>query len=155
YTFVEWVKDDRVVMEAFEGYWRKPATIKRVTFRTIPEVATRLAELKTGGVDLAVAVSPSDMPGLDADPNTKGLQTTSVQMMRLGPYPDRGGPLASVPVRQALNYAIDWDAIVKTILGGLGKRNTIIVPPEAFGSDPSIKPYPYDPARAKSLLAEG
>src|SRR5262249_15657454 len=95
------------------------------------------------------------VPGLDADPNTKSLQATCVQMMRFGPYPDKGGPLASVPVRQALNYAIDWDSIVKTILGGLGKRDTIIVPPEAFGSDPSIKPYPFDLAKAKSLLAEG
>jgi peptide/nickel transport system substrate-binding protein len=142
-------------MEAFDGYWRAPATIKQVTFRTIPEVATRLAELKTGGVDLAVAISPSDVPGVDAGPDTKALQTTSVLMMRLGPYPDRGGPLASIPVRQALNHAIDWDAIVKTILGGLGKRDTIVVPPEAFGSDPSVKPYPYDPAKAKALLADG
>jgi len=155
YTFVEWIKDDRVRMEAFDGYWRAPAAIKQVTFRTIPETATRLAELRTGGVDLAVAVSPSDVPGLDSGADTKSLQTTSVQVMRLAPYIERGGPLAVVQVRQALNYAIDWDAIVKTILGGLGKRDTLVVPPEAFGADRSIAPYPYDPVRAKALLAEG
>jgi len=155
YKFVEWIKDDRVRMEAFEGYWRTPAAIKQVTFRTIPEAATRLAELKTGGVDLAVGIGPADMAGLDASPDTKSLQATSVQMMRIGPYPDKGGPLANIQVRQAMNYAVDWDAIVKTILGGLGKRDTIIVPPEAFGSDPSIKPYPYDPAKAKQALADG
>jgi peptide/nickel transport system substrate-binding protein len=155
YKFVEWIKDDRVRMEAFEGYWRTPAAIKQVTFRTIPEAATRLAELTTGGVDLAVGIGPADMAGLDASPDTKSLQATSVQMMRIGPYPDKGGPLANVQVRQAMNYAVDWDAIVKSILGGLGKRETIILPPEAFGADPSIKPYPYDPAKAKQALADG
>ena len=64
------------------------------------------------------------------------------------------GPLQDKRVRQALNYAIDADAMQRALLNGLGERIAVTLPRSAFGYDDTIKPYPYDPARAKQLLAE-
>jgi peptide/nickel transport system substrate-binding protein len=153
YRFVEWVKDDRVVLEANPEYWGGAPKIKKVTFRPIKETRTRIAEVKSGGVDLIADVPPEDVPGLNRG-ETK-IATTPSDILYFFAFDTlKPSPLQDKRVRQALNYAVDVNAIQKSILGGLGERIALTLPRTAFGYDPSWKPYPYDPAKAKALLAE-
>ena len=153
YRFVEWVKDDHITMEANPDYWGEKARIRRVTIRPIPENATRVAELRSGGVDLIINPPPQDMPSLNGG-DTKTYVQPSLWAITLGIDALRPGPLQEQRVRQALNYAIDKEAIIKGVLGGLGRSINSLAVPEVFGYDTSIPVYPYDVSKAKQLLAE-
>ncbi|MFN8524380.1 MAG: ABC transporter substrate-binding protein [Chloroflexota bacterium] len=153
YKFVEWVKDQHIIMEANPDYWGDKAKVKRITIRPIPENATRVAELRTGGVDLIINPPPQEMKGLESG-DTKTIVQPSLWAINCGIDTLRDGPLTNPKVRQALNYAVDKEAIIKNVMGGLGKPINSLAVPEVFGYDASTQPYPYDPNKAKALLAE-
>ncbi len=153
YRFVEWRKDDRVVLEANPDYWGGKPAIARAVFRPIKETRTRVAELKTGGVQLAVDIPPEDMAGLDGGA-TRIANIASDFIYFFAFDTLKPSPLTDKRVRQAINHAVDVAAIQKALLGGLGSRVALSLPVNAFAYDPDWKPYPYDPARAKALLAE-
>lgn len=149
YTFVEWVRDERIVLEANPNYWRGLAKIKTVVWRPIPEAGTRIAELLTGGADIIVNVPPDQAKGL----NTKTTRSESIQGLRkihIGMKMQPGSPLADKRVRHALNYAVDVETICRTVLGGYCKRMASFV--NAPNDNPALKPWPYDPGKTKELL---
>jgi peptide/nickel transport system substrate-binding protein len=154
YKFVEWIKDDHLTLEANPDYWGGAPAVKTIIFRPISEVRTRIAELSSGGVDIAVDIPPEEVANLKDGSNTKIASTASdfVYFYAFDTLSDT--PLKNKLVRQAINYAIDVDAIQSALLGGLGTRIAVTLPTNAFGYDPSWKPYPYDPDKAKALLAE-
>jgi peptide/nickel transport system substrate-binding protein len=153
FKFVEWVRGDRLVLEANEGYWGGAPLVKTVIFRAIPEDTTRMAGLQTGMVDIAVQVPPfmvDQMKGQGINiQSILGVKTAIIVINTLAP-----GPLQDKRVRQALNYAVDKKAIIEKILLGSGAQTAINLTADCFGFDPSLKPYPYDPEKAKQLLAE-
>jgi peptide/nickel transport system substrate-binding protein len=154
YKFVELVRDSHLTLEAFDGYWGKKPTIQKVTFRFIPEDATRVAALQSGTIDLAMNVPPDIAATLDADKNyrVERIHTLRNQYLNIN---TRTPPFDNVKVRQAMNYAVDKEAIVKNILLGNATVTPAICSPElVFGCPKGIKGYPYDPAKAKELLAE-
>jgi len=153
YRFVEWKKDERVVLEANPDYWGGKPAVEKVIFRPIKETRTRIAELKSGGVDIAVDVPPEDMASLDGG-ETKISTVASDSLYFLAFDITRDTPLKDKHVRQAINYAVDVDAIQQALLNGMGTRIALTLPANAFGYDQAWKPYPYDPAKAKALLAE-
>lgn len=153
YRLVEWAKDDRVVLEANPDYWGGAPKIKHVIWRPISETQTQIAELQSGGVDLIADVPPEQIPQLDGDP-TKVITLPSDFIFFFAFDTLKKSPLQDKRVRQAINYAVDVDAIQKAILGGLGQRVAITLPKGAFGYPKDMQPYPYDPAKAKALLAE-
>ncbi len=153
YKFVEWKRDQYLKMERFEEHWRGPAPIKSFIIRVIPENATQIAELKTGGVDMVRSLPPDLMPELKANPNTYVttapiLRTHWVELdMRVPPFDNK-------LVRQAANYAIDRQAIIEKLMEGLGHAVPTVINPMAFGYDPTVEGYPYDPKKAKELLKQ-
>jgi peptide/nickel transport system substrate-binding protein len=154
YKFVEWIKDDHIKFEANPDYWGGAPAVKTVIFRPISEVRTRIAELTSGGVDIAVDIPPEEIAGLK-DGSTTQIATTGsdfVYYYCLNTL-DKG-PLQNKLVRQAINHAIDVDAIQTALLGGLGNRIALTLPTNAFAYDPNWKPYPFDPDKAKALLKE-
>jgi len=153
YRFVEWRKDDRVVLEANPDYWGGKPAIARAVFRPIKETRTRIAELRSGGVQLAVDIPPEDIAGLDGGA-TRIVNIPSDFIYFFAFDTLKPSPLQDKRVRQAINHAVDVAAIQKALLGGLGTRIALALPANAFGADPSWTPYPFDPARAKALLAE-
>lgn len=154
YRFVSWQKDEEVVLEAVPDHWRQPK-IQRVVFKPIPEGAARVAALKTGAVDIAAAIPPADFASIANGDRTFGINVMSNRSFLLNLDTLNFEPFKDKRVRQALNYAIDKDAIVKNTLGGYGRPIGCSVIPEAFGYDPNVcKVYPYDPDKAKALLAE-
>jgi peptide/nickel transport system substrate-binding protein len=153
YKFVRWSRGQEIVLDANAEYWKGAAGIKTVVFKIIPDYSTRVAALMSGAIDLLGHVTPEDAKTLESTRTLK-LQSTPIlrfQWTYLSDALTPGSPLADKRVRQAVNYAVNTPGIIKDILGGYGTP-TVALNPLHFGYNPNVKPYPYDPARAKALL---
>ncbi len=155
YKFVSFKPGVELVVEAFEDYWRKTPSVKRLILRVIPEEATRLAALKRGEVDIAYSLQGEIAEELQRTPNLK-LKAPIVNGTFWLYFPDQWdakSPWHDVRVRQAAILAIDTKTINKALALGLA-HNTGSIVPENF--DYYWKPPApvYDPVKAKTLLAE-
>ena len=131
--------------------------IKRLVFKTIPDIATRVAALQTGAVDIIGegGIPPAFITQLERDPSVRlSYAKGGATNMHIGFEARKGAPLADRRVRLAIAHAIDVDAIVKNVLGGRAQKTAALVTPYTVGYDPAIKGIPYDPEAAKKLLAE-
>ncbi|MBI4277259.1 MAG: ABC transporter substrate-binding protein [Armatimonadetes bacterium] len=154
YIFREWVKDTRIVGEANPNYWGGVPRLRKITFRPIPEYATRVSLLRTGEVDIVPFVVPDQAAALARERGIKVSTTPTLRTMFLIMRPDMA-PLDKKAVRQALNYAVDKESIVKNLLGGYAVVSKAqVVAPIFFGFNPNMRPYPFDLERAKKLLVE-
>ena len=154
YRFVEWVKHDRLILEASPGYWGGRPRVDRLIFRPIPEAAGRVAALQAGNVDLITNVPPDLVAPLRGSPNAEVASVPSERVIFIGINPKLGGPTANKKVRQALNYGVDKQALIRFVLGGFGVQIPGLITQDHFGFDPTLAPYPHDPERARALLAE-
>jgi peptide/nickel transport system substrate-binding protein len=149
YKFVEWVKGQRVVLTANENYWGEKPSIKDVTYRFIPEAATRLAALKAGEVDVFPVLLPEYVKEVPKLAKAQGLNFMWFRINTLRP------PTDDLRVRQAIQYAVDRESIIKNIFGGLAQLpQGQIITQAHFGFNPNLKPWPFDPAKAKQLIAD-
>jgi peptide/nickel transport system substrate-binding protein len=153
WKLVEFKRGEHVRLEAFDQHWRGKPPFKRLVFRAIPEVSTQVAELKTGGIDIMRNVSADLVPDLKGHPAT-AISTTPILRVHYMAFDMRSAPFDKKAVRQAANYAIDKQAVIQKMMAGLGKQVATVVQPTAFGHDPSVQPYPYDPKKAKELLTQ-
>jgi peptide/nickel transport system substrate-binding protein len=165
YKLVRWNKDEEIVLEANDQYWRGAPRIKTVVFRPIPDDAVRVAALQNGEVDVAVNIPPhlaniiANHPKifLSTAPSIRTLQLMFVtheydaQHKLVGPYK---GVTADKRVRQAIARAIDVDEIIKGVLDGKAVRTATMLTPLHFGYDASLKPIKQDLAKVKQLLTE-
>lgn len=152
YKFMEWVKDDHLTLERNEDYWGPKPDFKYLTFRVIPEASARINELRAGNIDVASALSLDQAAQADSDVSSAvyviGLRKMHMTISFSGEQP----ALQNKLVRQALNYAVDKEAIVNDLLGGnTDILSSYVNPPN---NNPALEPYPYDPEKAKALLAE-
>jgi len=168
FKFVKWVKDDQIELEANEQWWHGAPKIKTLIFRPIPEEATRMSALQTGEVDIATNVPPHLVKEIKNHPKVTVSSAPSVRTIFVPIYNVQceliqgswdctkpvQSPVAHRKVRQAINYAVDVDAIIKNVLEGQGIRTATPLTSKHFGYDPKLKPFPHDLARAKKLLAE-
>jgi peptide/nickel transport system substrate-binding protein len=153
FRFVELVKDDRLVVEAFDRHWRGSPKIRRIVFKPIPEPFTRAAALRNNEVDLVTTLPPNLARELAPVAGIRVHSVPSTWIIYLGLNAFKK-PLSDVRVRQALNYATDVNGIIKNVLDGNGRRLEGPFTPQMFGYDATVKGYAHDPARAKRLLAE-
>jgi peptide/nickel transport system substrate-binding protein len=153
YRFVSWRKDESVSLEANPDYWGGAPPIKKIVWRAIPEDAARLAELRSGGADVVDNVVPEQVDVLNTG-STRVETIPSDFVMFVAMDTTRPGPLQDKRVRQALNHAVDVDAIVTNVLGGLAQRISVSLPTDAFGYPGDLQGYPYDPDMAKKLLSD-
>jgi peptide/nickel transport system substrate-binding protein len=153
FKFVEWVKDDKVVLEAYDGYWGGAPKVQQVIFRTIPELSTRMSALETGEIDISLEIVPEDVERLQGsgDLTIQSVQTFRTSWLWMNPQRE---PLGDPRVRQAIRMAVDLDAISQSIIAGVGYRAEAPIAPTVFGFDPDLPPVAYDPEGAKALLAE-
>jgi peptide/nickel transport system substrate-binding protein len=155
YRFVRSNPGVELVLEANERYWRKVPSIKSIIFKGVPERATRLAMLKTGEADIAYLMIGDEGIAVKADPNLRLASTISPAVWYLE-FPeqwDAKAPWHDQRVRLAANLAIDRQAINEAERMGLGRPTGSIIPRSMEFALP-LEPVPYDPARAKRLLAE-
>jgi peptide/nickel transport system substrate-binding protein len=152
FRFKEWKKDERVVLEANDAYWDGAPTVGTLIVRPIPDPATMLAELESGGIDIAAELPPSLAPQIKGNAKIQSLTAPSTVVQYIGLNTTKA-PLDNVQVRQALNHAVDKNAIIASLMNGLGTPIAGPVFPEARGFDKGVTGYPFDREKAKSLLA--
>jgi peptide/nickel transport system substrate-binding protein len=155
YKFVSHTPGVELVMEAFEGYWRKVPTVKRIVFKSVTDASTRMAMLKRGEVDIAYLLDAPDAKELKRDPNLKLAFSGGIAIFFLDFLDqwDPKSPWHDRRVRLAANYAIDRRALSDAETLGASRPAGNIVP-RAFEFALPIEPYPYDPGKARQLLAE-
>ncbi|MFT6452281.1 MAG: peptide/nickel transport system substrate-binding protein [Halocynthiibacter sp.] len=153
FKFAEWRSNEAVVVEANADYWDGAPELKAVVFRPITDANTRTAEMLAGGIDLMVEVPPVALSGFAGDEFTVHEQAgPHVWFLILNA---KEGPFADKRVRQAANYAINKGALVNDVLEGTAAVAAGPTPPAfAWAYNEALEPYPYDPAKAKALLAE-
>jgi peptide/nickel transport system substrate-binding protein len=149
----EWQQGVRIVMDRFDGFYGEKAKVDQLIIRPIVDNAARLTALQQGEVDFIVAMSPEFIPTIQADSNLQVLQAPGFHIWWIA-LNMHVKPLDDVRVRQALNYAVDKQTIIDTILQGAATLSYGPMIGHSWGHDPAVQPYPYDPDKAKSLLAE-
>ncbi len=169
YRFVRSVRGERLELERVAGHHGPAPAWDKVTFRFIPNPATRVAALLAGDVDMIDYVPTADLPRLRSDaraslftrasdrviyfaPNV-GAETLPGLTTKAGQPLDRN-PLRDVRVRQALSLAINRPALIEQVMEGFAAPATQLVPEGFFGFDPGIPAPAFDVARARALLAE-
>ncbi|HXA94105.1 MAG TPA: ABC transporter substrate-binding protein [Candidatus Dormibacteraeota bacterium] len=153
FKFATWDHGQRVVLDKNPGYWRFPVKVDHVIFRPITEDQARLTELLTGALDLIVGTPPDFVDQLENNPKVTLQRQVGAHVWYLG-FNNAKKPFDDKRVRQALNYAVNKDAIVRDVLKGTGAVSKGPVLPGTWGDDAGLKAFPYDPARARKLLAE-
>ena len=147
YKFEKWVPGQEITVKRFDGYWGKKPEAEGARYIWRKESAVRAAMVKVGEADIApdIAVQDANDPSMDFSYPNSETSRMRIDMTR--------APLNDRRVRLALNYAIDREAL-KTVLSNDVIPAAQIVVPGISGHNPRLKPYPYDPEKAKKLLAE-
>lgn len=157
FKFKEFVPDNRLVLTAWpEHPYRKPK-IAELTVRLIPEASARVTGLRTGDLDAAMTVpldAANSLKNEGYQSQANNLPTAILILDAWGTDGTDAGPVGKREVRLALNYAIDREAIAKTIWHGIAKPAKGILSEGVFGYDASVQGYTYDPAKAKQYLAQ-
>ena len=153
FRFVEWKRDERLVLEKNPDYWQGPADVSRVTFRFIPEFSARLASLLSGEIDIMKDVPPHVVEAVERSGHAKIRAAVSSRINYLALVNLKPGPMQDLRVRRALNHGVNVDELIAQVLrwratkicGPLSPANVDYAPVEC---------YKYDPARAVALLKE-
>lgn len=153
FKFVEWVKDDHATVVKNADYWGEKAKIDKIVFRVIPDNSARLMELEAGTIDIMTGVNPDDVKKVQGNADLQVFLRPSMNVGYLAMNNDKK-PYDNVKVRQAINYAINKQALVDAFYGGLAKTAKNPIPPSLWGYNDKVQDYGYDPAKAKALLAE-
>jgi peptide/nickel transport system substrate-binding protein len=154
YRFVEYARDERLVMERNPDYWGAKAKIDRIIYRPIPDATARMTALRAGQVDAVAQVPAFDIGKLEgvSDVRLHGVRAARINILFMNPIVP---PLQQKLVRQAIHHGIDLDTIVKTVLEGRAHRlSQLVGPSQVVSYDPDLKAVPYDPERARKLLAQ-
>jgi peptide/nickel transport system substrate-binding protein len=152
YKFVEWNPGEDIVLERNTDYFGQQPYYDKLIWRFVLEPTTRVTLLETGEVDVVVNVPASEMSRLEDNANLVVEPVMLGRMIYIAIHCQRPY-LDDVRVRQALNYAVDKEAIVKGILQGLGRVADSPIPSLTWGYSP-VGEYPYDPDKARQLLAD-
>lgn len=155
FKVVEYNPREDVQLEAFDEHWGGAPKLDEVTYRFISEPSTAVAELQAGRVDIVI---PPTIPiGMietiqnDEDTSIASVPSPTVEAIR---FNTQSGITADERVRKAMIMAVDRQAIIDSILAGEGQMIASFQGAQSFGNDPEMEPLPYDPERARELLAE-
>lgn len=150
YRFVEWQRGQQVVLERNDEYWGEPKpTIGQVTYRFVPEPGTRLSGLISGEFDLITNLLPEDTEQAPKFATVEGLEHPVMILNAMD------GPTASLEVRQAMNYAVDKQALAEELYGGFATVDECqILSPTYTGFNEELEAYPYDPEQAAQLISD-
>jgi peptide/nickel transport system substrate-binding protein len=155
YRLTRYAPGEYVDLERFEGYWGPKPSIKEARIQFVPEDTTRVAKLMAGEVDLINNIPYPSLKAIEKNPDFKVIRlatnhpTQAITFNTANPKT----PWFDKRVRLAMAYAIDCDSIRKNMAYDIPNRWAFLAPGEV-GYDPDLKPYPYDPEKAKKLLAE-
>ena len=149
----DWTRDSQLVLEANPDYWGGAPKVEQFIIKVIPEGSTRLQQVETGELDIAWALTPEDVERARENPDLvvvedAGLNTNCVELNTTKE------PFTSKEVRQALNYAVNKEELSEGLYNGNMVPAGGVLPPVDWAYNPDLQSYPYDPDRARELLAE-
>ncbi|SHJ99502.1 glutathione ABC transporter substrate-binding protein [Paramaledivibacter caminithermalis] len=153
FKFVSWEAGDKITLERFDDYYKGPANVKTVVFRNITEGTNRTIGLETGELDIAYEIEPIDKDRVANHEKLQLIEGPSLSMAYIG-MNNQKEPFNNEKVRKAINYAINVDDIITAVLNGAGQKANSPIGPRVFAHNDALKPYEYDPAKAKELLKE-
>jgi peptide/nickel transport system substrate-binding protein len=153
FRFVEWVKDDRIVLERNPDYWGEKPYLDRVVFRSIPENTVRVLALDKGDVQGMDGISPLEARRIDRGAGVTLLRKPGMNVGYLAMHMEKP-PFDKVEVRRAVNHAIHKSALVEALYMGYGTPAKNMIPPTMWGHADEIEDYGYDPEKARALLAQ-
>ncbi len=153
FILVAYRKDSDIRYRANPDYWQGKAKIDDLVFAITPDAAVRYAKLRVGECHVMAVPNPADLDSMRRDPNIRLL---SQEGLNIGywAFNTTKKPFDDKRVRQALSFAVDKKAIVEAVYLGAGTPATNPIPPTIWSYNDALKDYPYDPDRAKKLLAE-
>ncbi len=158
YKVTKFEPGQELVLERFDDYFGEKPTIEKIVVRNIPDIGTQQAELMSGGIDWMFNVPLDLAESLGATPMATHLSGPDLRVafvvLDAAGYTDPDGPLTKVKVRQAINHALNKAEMAKFLVGGSAEPIHTACHPAQFGCDTSVQDYPYDPDRARALLAE-
>ena len=153
FKFNSWKANEAVIVDSNDNYWDGKSGLKTIVFRPITDGNTRVAEMLSGGIDMMVEVPPISLSKFQGNDFSIAEQAgPHVWFLILNA---KEGPFSNKKVRQAANYAINKEAIVKDVLEGTAAIAAGPTPPAfAWAYNNNLQPYPYNPEKAKALLNE-
>jgi len=154
YTMTSYTPNQSIVMTAKSGYYLGASKIHKLVWDTIASPTAELAALLAGSVNVVFGLDPTQVATVKSSGNARVVTVPSTRVAALWLNTLSVKALENPLVRQALNYAVDKQALVKSTLGGLGQVTPTLVPSYFTGYNSSVKSYPYDPAKAKALLKQ-
>ncbi|MBT8496429.1 MAG: ABC transporter substrate-binding protein [Deltaproteobacteria bacterium] len=152
FRFVGW-DGPRIILERNPDYWGKKASIKRLVFVAIPDARQRLVALESGAIDIAYSILPQEMQFVQLHPELVLHRTAANTVAYLAMNTSKK-PFTDIRVRRAINHAINKEPIVKLAFQGLAEPASGPLPPSQWGHYKPRVRYPYDPDRARELIAE-
>ncbi len=155
YKFVSYKPGVEVVLEAYPGYWRHVPHVKRLIMKSVPDGSTRAAVLKTGEADIAYALDGPEAEDVRRDPRLKLVASkhASITWIEFADQWDPKSPWSDRRLRLAVNLALDRKAINEAACLGFCPPAGVIIP-RVMDYALQVEPPPYDPAKARQLLAE-
>ena len=155
YRFVSQRPGVDITLEAFPGHWRKTPNIKKLTMKSVPDSTTRLAMLKSGETDYALFLDGPEAEAVTKDARLQLVDTrhASIFWIEFAEQWDPKSPWSDKRLRQAVNYSLDRKATSEAACLGYCPPAGVIVP-RVMEFALQVPPHPYDPQKAKQLLAE-
>ena len=154
FRFVQWVRDEKLVVERNPDYWQTPAEASRVTFRFIPEFSARLAALLAGEIDVMKDVPPQNVEMLQKSGKARLRATVSSRINYLALVNLKPGPMQDLRVRKAIHHAVNVDELIQQVLKGRATKMCGSLSPINVDYSPKIQCFKYDPAQAQALFKE-
>ncbi len=153
FVFVDYKTDQAAQYVANENYWKGRTPLDRLVINIVPDATTRYAKLQAGSCDLILFPNVADLAKMKTDPKVQLLEQKGLNVAYIA-FNTEKAPFDNVKVRQALNYAVDKKAIIEAVYQGAGTPAKNPLPPTIWSYNDEVQDYPYDPEKAKQLLAE-
>jgi len=153
FQLVGYQKDSQIRYQAHPDYWAGKAPIDRLIFAITPDPSVRYQKLKANECQVMPYPNPADVEAMSKDPDINLMQQEGLNVGYLA-FNTEKAPFTDKRVRQALNMAINKQAIIDVVFQGAGKAAKNPIPPTIWSYNDDIKDYPYHPEKAKEMLAE-
>ena len=154
YKYASATPGSQVVLERNDSYWGDTPPIRHVTFRAVPSAASRVADLSSGKADIANGMTPDTAIQMKSTSNVKVLSAPTERVSYLAFNTLKGGATEDPRVRRAISLAIDYQALIRALQQGYGKRVGGVLTPLAVGYPKTLRHYPHNPLKARQLIKQ-
>src|SRR6185436_1493207 len=151
FSFVAYQKDAVIRYKANKDYWSEKALVDDLVYAITPDPTARYSKLRKGECHFVIAPRPADLPEMQKDATLKVINQPGLNVAYWA-FNVQKPPFDKKAVRQAFNMAIDKQSIIRDVYLGAGTAAKNLIPATLWSYNDAVKPYPYDPEKAKALL---